>query len=230
MTVQSRRKLLHSVALAGLGSLSGCVSELSTSESSPCPEAEFTVETDQTPTSGFNTLEMDFDVQYDDHDVRVVGGITRQPSEDSPGRAKISFTNLTGDSRKFQFGPTPPFSPDWGTHTEQEARMVLVPTNLDEFYKVSVYDVNDDNALTAVPDSPTNSCWKLVDMVARLDVFVAETIDSCSSITTTYDVLGHPENEDCLPSGKYQFEDYWHLGDDIDTKIPLEATIRVTDA
>ncbi|WP_135824999.1 hypothetical protein [Halorussus ruber] len=171
---------------------------------------------------------MDLDVRYEEHDVSVVGGVTKQPSKDAPGKVQIVFSNLGESARKFQFGATPPFSPDWGTHEESSAQMILVP-DLDEFEKVSVYDANDDGKLNPVPERPTDQCWQLEDMIARTDVFVAKTIPPCSSISTTYRVLGHPENESCLPPGDYRFEDSWFEGDDLEREIPLEATIQVKE-
>lgn len=173
---------------------------------------------------------MDLDHRYEERDVRVVGGVTRQPSEDSPGQIEIVFANVGADARKFQFGATPPFSPDWGDHAKSPARMVLVPSDLDEFDNVSIYDVNDDGELNLIPERPTNQCWQLEDMIARLDEFLGATIPACGSISTTYDVFGHPENERCLPPGEYQFEDSWYEGDDVETDIPLEATVRVKEA
>lgn len=128
--------------------------------------------------------------------------LTRQYSEDEPTRLGISVTNRSDAPRHVTFGPSPPFSSYRGEQKAGSALAILVPDDRTHVHVGRVDDADGE------PEDPVDGCWQ-VGGLGWNDVARLETLDPGESLTGTYSVFASTENEDCLPTGEYRFEEHW---------------------
>lgn len=128
--------------------------------------------------------------------------LTRQYSEDEPAQLAFSVTNRSDSSRHVSFGPSPPLSTYPGEQKGGSALAVLVPDDRTHVHVGRVGDADGE------PEDPVGGCWQVVG-VGWNDVARTETLDPGESLTGTYSVFASTENEDCLPTGEYRFEEHW---------------------
>jgi|GEM_PF-405813 hypothetical protein len=179
-----RRTVLSTLGLSLFG---GCVGN-------PLQPAE-----EYTPTS---IAEVQGDEVPESEDVALELELERDFSESAPARLSISFTNTADQTRTFEFGGTPPFSSFHGTAVGGNAQMILVP---DDFEYVGIVSYDDSTVETVVPSQPIEGCWKAVNGIVGNDIILDRELGPDESISMTYTVVAHHENDACLEPGEYRF-------------------------
>lgn len=119
---------------------------------------------------------------------RLTVGFLRPPTADGPARLWMGFTNATDESRRFAFGPSPPFSHYWARpirgHDESRSYL-LVP---DDDRRFPYGDV--------VPREPTDRRWVATGTLGVPTGPVERNwieLDPGDSIAGTYSLLVHPD-------------------------------------
>lgn len=124
--------------------------------------------------------------------------VVRDFDADRPARLRIALTNEGDDALSAIFGTVPPFTDLHGEHTEEDARLLLVPTD-------------DQRKRRVIPETPSGGTWRATDDVATNATAIMTEVPASETVAQTYDLLTGPET-DGLPAGDYRFEVRDYLG------------------
>lgn len=119
-------------------------------------------------------------------------------SRDYPARIRISYQNTSLKARTIWFGDTPPFSDYWGDQIDGDEMLLLIPD-----YRETVYI---EGGMSSLSRASTEGCWQLRSAVWAGQSQRKRYLRPFETITEEYTLVGHPDNEACLPRGKFRFE------------------------
>lgn len=163
-----------------------------------------------------------------DH-VSLSANVVRQSDQDSPPQVSISVRNTSQAVRSFETGPSPPFDPAVANHLDGDGTLFVVPADGTGF-EVPANDGEIETQPPAgderlVPETPTDGCW-VADNSALETYQMARgrSLDPGEVLDRSYVVLAHPDNEACLPSGRYRAVDTARVDG---AEVTLEVTLEV---
>lgn len=129
-----------------------------------------------------------------------------------PPAVKLLVSNLTDVPRQFAFGMSPPFTRRTLTRSDgdasaeldgasdrpdEDAALVVVPgPGNDERYGNEYVD-------RFVPDGPVDGCWRASEVPGRMDGGTLTALEPGAGVFRTFYLLDHPDNQSCLPRGRY---------------------------
>lgn len=207
----------RTVLAFGSSLLAGCTGISSEDESTETPPSRTT---ERRPRGRFPEVSVAADAVAHEREVAVEAEAERSFTEARPARLVVRFTNTADRTRRFFLGSSPPFSSYTGSHTDEDAKLVLVPdTREDTFVADPPEQTADEDTETAsrhrlVPVEPIGGCWYAGKVVGSVDVRRPTELRPGETIRERYTLLGHPLNEQCLPTGEYRFEDERYFGTD----------------
>lgn len=145
---------------------------------------------------------------------RIDVTVLEQFSEQTPARIEISYTSTAPNEREVDFGSSPPFSEYWSTGRESP-RLVIIPDDHSHISPTGTEpsDSKNPDSTQLVPDSPVDGCWRAPNF-AVFGVGHTRTLAPQETVSEGYTVLGHVDNENCLPSGTYHFVQEHYFGHD----------------
>ena len=131
-------------------------------------------------------------------DVEIDTDVVQQFSDRHPAKIEIEYTNKSDKERKLSFGISPPFSAIV-TKNEEENALAIIPDDHNGIY------VNSQEHV--LPKQKRDDCWKLPSggLVTTAAATVV-TVEKHGSISEEYSILDG-NNDTCLPSGLYRFEE-----------------------
>lgn len=148
----------------------------------------------------YPTVAVTGDQVPDDWHVNLTVEVVEQFTDHSPARLRIEFTNEASNTREFLFDTNAPFDALVG-RTDDGEKVHAVPNNDDS------PDANPYSSV--IPRSPDDGCWKLTSSYGSEGFGLRWPAESGATTVMSYSVLGDPEATECLPPGKYRFEDEW---------------------
>lgn len=158
-----------------------------------------------------------------DVDLRV------EVTDDDPGTTppRLGVEMQTSVRQTLKFGPYQPLSTPVADSETGSAKLLLVPEALDDD-GTRYYVPSDEETDEYVPERRKNECWTAttsVEMVRQQAVHV--DVAAGESVSGAYNVLNHPDNQECFPPGAYHVTDA--VGTD-DAYYDWELDVDVRDA
>lgn len=193
---KTRRKMLNTISLGGILTLSGCLDVLRT------PRVDYT--TDEQISISIPNVAQNPDTSHFDLDFNVEI-IKRNADADGPPVISVSIEN-TGDSDVILMGKTRAL---FGGEIDT-TRSVLLLTN-DELNEDQIKDTN---------------CWSLKDDIPRSGTDYETTLRGGNQSNIELNIIGNANTDNCIPTGEYRFDtDYAaYLPDDSGNQLVEEFT------
>ena len=131
-------------------------------------------------------------------DVEIDTDVVQQFSDRHPAKIEIEYTNKSDKRRELSFGTSPPFSAIV-TKNEEGNALAVIPDDHNGIY------VNSPESV--LPKRKSDNCWKLPSggLVTTVAATIV-TVEKHGSVSEEYSILDG-NNDTCLPSGLYRFEE-----------------------
>jgi hypothetical protein len=142
---------------------------------------------------------------------------TRQFSDSTPAKIKISFTNISDSEIPFTFGATPPFS-QYISQDNSSSRLIIIPKTNNSHIVVK-------KPHKLPPEKPVNGCWRLPGNVTVYPRAKKTEIDAGETISEEYVVLNYQSTQQCLLADDYHFVSKNYFG----RNKSLELTIQISN-
>lgn len=211
LEINVKRRNFIAIAGTGAASIGGCIGK-STDAGAPTTNNDSSKTAQNTMT--VNGLRITNESLPDEVQVTAEARPLQSFSTEHPARISISFTNTSEKVREFKFGPTPPFSQYGGQLVNGDAKLIIIPKNEKYLGYEGSEEQTESGESHFIPQSPDNGCWR--SKREPIVMTVAKNIELASneSITMKYTVLAHPDNNPCIPKGRYRFKNANYVDND----------------
>lgn len=123
--------------------------------------------------------------------------LLQQFTGEHPAKVNISYTNTADGEQQILFDGPPPFY-KYKSKEHESSHLVVIP---DDHTHIS-----SEEGGQLVPQDPKDGCWTVPRQLSVYGTAVKETISSGETVSQEYTILNHWANRECLPPGKYLFE------------------------
>lgn len=134
-------------------------------------------------------------------DFQLQTHIHRDLGESSPPVIEVGLKSNA--SKSALFGPYPPLDTHQAVQEQGENKLLILPVNPE----IQHYYPEDDDVDQFIPNSPQNSCWTAKSDVGTVNQpGVVVEFEEGEVYSRKYNILNHPDNSGCFPSGDYRIK------------------------
>jgi len=211
--LSDRRGFLASLGLVGIAT-AGCLQSSQDDSQTTRPSSRSTESDTTTRPTEPETTAVDVSASMFDWEGELTAATGSQPAE-----VELTLTNTSVVELELTGGPAPPMSAAFSetkgstTSTETDEQLVLY---------------HPDSVDMGTPSSTSGGCWRgkpAVNTTALQPMGPARivTLEPDDSVSETYDVYNHPENDACITRGDFVFESDLHRVRQNDSEISQDA-------